>query len=417
METILPHEQIKFFLKILLNYILKTRVSYDKAFKTIVNRYEFPKWFKPSLYKIGYYTVNYYYSLKWLSSKHGYGVKTSGLINYFSSVGFSIRKILSSIRSESQGLSSYRRISLTYSYPEFLVKDLLKYVEINEIERILSSLNKRKKWLRINLLKTSIENALKCLDETGIVYEKSFIEYVYRLKKPIWRPLSRNKCISNGYVVLQDISSVLSIEIIKNYLYENILDACSSPGLKLSLIHMLSGSYLFSTAVDYSWKRIVFEKKLLGKLGIDLSKVFFINSDSTIVSFNRLFKLAVVDAPCSGLGSVYSDPAVKLNTQSSSKIKYYSERQYSILKNILKYSERVLYITCSIHPDEGENVIERIVYENLAEPIEINSEYTRYLSKSYPGFTISNKTYRINPYQVNGQGFFIALLESRVVGK
>lgn len=417
METTISPDQASFFLKLLLNYILKTRVSYDKAFRVIVSKYLFPKWIKPVLYKLGYYTVNYYYSLKYLSSKHGYGFKPSGLVNYFSSIGFSIRELLSEIRIESRELSSYKKISITYSYPEFLVRELLREVDIYEVERTLSSLNEKKKWLRINTLRTSIENALKCLDETDVVYEKSFIEYVYRLKKPLWRTMSGNKCIINGYVVPQDISSVLSIEVVRECLSDYVLDACSSPGLKLSLIYMLMRNKIRSIGIDYSINRLFFEKRLLDRLGVDLSKVLLVNSDSTYFSLNNFFKLALVDAPCSGFGSVYSDPAVKLNTATSSKIKYYSSKQYSILKNTLKHAEKVLYITCSIHPGEGEEIVEKIVYENLAEPVEIKSNYTSFLSKSYPKYSISSKTYRIKPYIVDGQGFYIALLESRVVGK
>ncbi len=364
----------------------------------------------PSLYRLGYNTINYYYSIRWLAAKNGYGSKPSSVASYFMSQGFSIKKIQSIIRSEAGKLSRLKRISLIYSYPEYLVRDLLKHLSEKELERILESLNTRKRWLRINLLKTSIEKALDCLDDTGVLYERhDYLDYLLYVKEPKWRPIGRNKCVLKGYVVSQDVSSVLTIEAMKPF-RKTLLDACSAPGLKLSLIHMFRDK-IFSLGIDSSKKRILSEYRLLNKLGVDMDKILLVHSSSLDIVFNKSFEQALVDAPCSGLGAVYSDPAVKINTSKRSKLNHYHMKQYRLLKNILKYSDIVVYVTCSIHPLEGEAVIEKIVRENLAEPIEIDKPY---LSKAYPGYTVSDTTYRINPYIVKGQGFYIAFLKSKV---
>ena len=63
---------------------------------------------------------------------------------------------------------------------------------------------------------------------------------------------------------------------------------------------------------------------------------------------------------------------------------------------------------------EGEEVIKRIIEEDLAEPIKINLPK---LTTGYRGYSFSKKVYRTQPHIINGQGFFIALLESKTVDK
>jgi len=413
MEIPVPVDQAAFFLKLLLNHVSRAHVSFDKAFKHVISKYGFPKHLYTTLYKLGYYTLTYYYTLRWLASKHGYGLSNAGIVNFFSSIGFSVRELARLAHDETRHLTPAKRISVLLGYPEYLVKDLLEKLSESEVTTMLSSLNERKRWLRVNILKTSIEKAVECLEESGVAYSRSeYSELAIRVDKPVWAPIARNKCIESSLLIPQDVSSVLSIEAIP-VKPSIVLDACSAPGLKLSLLISLHKP-LQAVGVDNSTKRISVEQMLLKKHGIDLSRTLLLNADASTVKFSRVFELAVVDAPCSGLGAVYSDPAVKLNSARRTKLEYYHKLQVSILENTLKHAEKVLYITCSIHPREGEEVVEEIAEKELAEPIPIKHKA---LSRAYPGYSISNTTYRLRPEIVNGQGFYIALLESRVAGK
>jgi len=80
-----------------------------------------------------------------------------------------------------------------------------------------------------------------------------------------------------------------------------------------------------------------------------------------------------------------------------------------ILRNILSRVDTVVYSVCSIHPLEGEEVIERITMEGYGEPVEIDT----WINKAYRGYSVSDKTYRTYPYIDYSQGFYIAVLRSR----
>ena len=412
METVPPPETTRFFLSMLLNLIVKTHISYDKAFKIIAKRYHYRGWIVRVLYKIGYQFINYYYTLRWLAAKNNYTVKPGGIAAYYSSIGFSYRRALNIIQDEVKGLSKYKRISLLYSYPEYLVKDLLNHMDQQSLESMLRSLNTRRRWLRINTLRTNIEDALRCLEEENVVYKRSRkLPYMVEVEHPKWEPVSRIKCVRKGCVVPQDLSSALVVEALgpgEGWL----LDACTAPGLKLSLAHMVSRN-LYSIGVDVSGKRMTATSRILRLLGVDGEKYVLVVGDSRFIGFNRVFDYAIVDAPCSGLGAVYSDPAVKIAAGKKSKLEYYHDLQVGILRNVLRYARRVVYSTCSIHPLEGEAVIEKIVEEGLAEPVEPMIK----LSRAYPGTRVSASTYRVYPYKSRSQGFYIAVLESRVAGR
>ncbi len=412
MYTTPPATLTRYFLSHLLMIIANKHISYDKAFKLVIKTQDIRGWVVPLLYRIGFHVVNNYYGIRWLAAKEGYGVKPPAIAAYFTALGFSIKKVKRMLKEEVKGMRTSRRLALLYSYPEYVVEDLLRYLRPKTVEEILKSLNKRKRWLRINTLKTSLDRAYRCLDETGVIYKVyEDLEYMVFVEHPKWDPISRNRCVREGYVIPQDLASAYVVEALGPVRDKTLLDACSAPGLKLSLAYMLTGNRLTSYSVDISRRRMKAQLILMKKLGVDTSRIVFVVGDSIHMGYNRVFDYALVDAPCTGLGAVYSDPAVKISAGRRSKLEYYHSKQYDILKNTLRYARRIVYATCSIHPYEGEHVVEKIIEEGLAEPVEPGVE----LEPAYPNTRVHRKTWRIYPHIYDSQGFYIAVLESRVV--
>jgi len=412
LETTPPSHELQFFLTLLLKHIMATHVSYDKAFKTITTRYNVPKWLLSTFYKVGWYFVTYYYGIRWLSAKYGYGTHPAGLAAYFASLGFSVKQLQKKLREEASRLSISKKLSILYGYPEYLVKDLLGLMDRRALEKMLRKLNEKKRWLRINTLKSSPEEAISLLEKNGIVVSRSnLVDYMVYVEHPKWGSLRNIEAVRKGVVVSQDLASALAIDVLPLGKFRRILDACSAPGNKLSQVFMLTNNRINALAIDKSLRRLFVEKELLDRLGVDKRSVVLINADSSNVRINgNIFGLTIVDAPCSGSGAVSSDPAIKLNIMRKDKLRYYHEVQYSILKNLLINGVGLIeYITCSIHPLEGEMVVDRLIAEGLAEPVKINDKR---LSDPYPGFESSDSVARVMPHIHNSQGFFIALLRN-----
>ncbi len=411
METIPPPARLEFYLNRLLDYIIHTRISYDKAYKAIVARYRVPKWLRGTLYKTGYYAVLYYYGLKWVAQRHGYRGKRGGAIAFYRSIGYSVRRLEKILERETRGLGVVKRLSIRYSYPEYIVRDLLRHLEPKFLEEYLRRLNERRIWLRVNTLKTSVEEAIELLEKEGVrVEQDKNIPYLLRVVKPQWVKPSSLEAFHRGYVVPQDKASAIVSVIAHSIASGDLLDSCCAPGNKLALVMILdsNASYRY-VGVDKSWKRILVTPKLMTHQGLGLYNVLLIQSDSRFIETKHVFSRGVVDAPCSGSGAVPGDPGVKVAIERRTKLDYYNRIQYMILRNILSRVDTVVYSVCSIHPLEGEEVIERITMEGYGEPVEIDT----WINKAYRGYSVSDKTYRTYPYIDYSQGFYIAVLRSR----
>ncbi len=411
METMPPMGKLEFFLNRLVDYIRYTRVSYDRAFKAVTRKYPVSKWLLGTFYKIGYYTVLYYYGLQWIASRRGFGSKKGGAIAFFRSIGFSVRRLEDILYSESRRLSIVKRLSIQYSYPEYIVRDLLNHMDAGELEEYLRRLNERRIWFRVNTLKTSVDEAVDLLEKEGVSVKRDYkLPFMLRVVKPYWIQPSKLECVRKGLVIPQDKASALVSMIACSIGDGELLDACSAPGNKLSLTIMIENkASIRYIAVDKSWKRVNVIPRLLKHQGLHGYNVLVVNSDSCESYYPTGFSRAVVDAPCSGIGAVPSDPAVKLAIEKKGKLEYYHRIQYSLIKNTLRYTDYLVYAVCSIHPFEGEEVVEKIISKGYAELVETSIP----LNNAYRGYIVSRKTYRTYPHKDYSQGFYIAILRSR----
>jgi len=408
LETTPSLSQVEFFLNRLLALIESTHVSYDRAYKIILRRYGVSKWLTESLYRIGYYTVLYYYSLKWLAREKNYGGKRSGAIAFFRDLGFSVRRLIDVINDEASSLSSVKKMSLKYSYPEYIVRELLNYMNASEVEEYLKFLNDRRVWLRVNSARATLEDALACLEEEGVKAEVSrHLNYMILVKSPKWFKAGQSKCFLEKLVIPQDIASAWVVEVVKSLKPAEFIDACSAPGVKLC--NIVSSNYLRrAIACDISRKRIPNIYKLLEFTKAPALKTLIVNTDSSKASFPTKVDLALIDAPCSGSGAVPNDPAVKISISKEGKLSYYSKVQLEIIKNMVKQSESIVYSVCSLHPVEGELIVERLVKEDLVELVKLENLP---LKTAYRGFSVSSSSYRTYPHRDLSQAFYIAVLK------
>ncbi|MEM3926519.1 MAG: RsmB/NOP family class I SAM-dependent RNA methyltransferase [Desulfurococcaceae archaeon] len=399
MDKVSPSKS-KFFITLLLKTLISRNISFDQAFNKLTKKYGIRRSEARYLYKISYYTLIYYHGLKYVAKYHGYGQSPLGILEYLSRIGFNFdyyREIASDI---AKNMAKPVRLSIIHGYPLWFVKDLYDKISVKELDSLLGSLNERKRWIRVNTSKASVKEAIECLEETGLLVERHqvFSDILY-VKDPFLK-IGNNKCILNGLALPQDISSYIAVKATGPY-EGVILDACSAPGIKLAQI-MTTYNPVKTIAVDYSAKRTSYIKHILNRVGIK-GQVLIINGDSTLLEFNTKFNTILVDAPCSGSGAIYSDPAIKLRLTRDQLNKYRS-LQIRLLDNLIKYGERIVYMTCSIHPSEGEEVIDEIYSKYRIELEELSFPM---LSKGYKDYEISNNTYRIVADKVRGQGFFI----------
>ncbi len=292
-----------------------------------------------------------------------------------------------------------KRVAVERSYPLWLVRRLSSYMSLDELDKMLQSLNERHVWL---LCLVEPERVVEELSEEGVEArvdrDLSYMVEVLKLDKPP----SRLNVVRRGAAFPLDKASALVVEAL-SAAGCLVLDACAAPCVKSSLL-VLRGSTIV-VAVDKSWRRLKEASKILRMLGAE-GAVMRIHADSRMPPLRSTFRKALVDAPCTGSGTVGDDPSVKVRLSKPSKVRYYHDLQVELLKAVAELSEEVVYATCSLLPEEGEQVVE----ESGLEPLPLDLPST---APCYPGFRCSGYARRTYPHMHRCSAFFIAKLRRR----
>ncbi len=290
------------------------------------------------------------------------------------------------------------------SYQRWFYEKLASLVG-DEVEELLSEMNRRRWWLRINTLKAPEEKVLRQLEDEGVEYEvdKHFPYMVFVKHSP--KPVRLLKPVKEFMAIPQDKASAAVVNALNPEPGDVILDMAAAPGMKTSLIMMLAENRARVVAVDISYRRLLMCANLLMKLGVDLSKVHLVAADSRDVFLRSVFDKVLLDAPCSNSGAVSKDPGVKIHL-TPSKVRHYSEIQKDLISRAVKHaSNLVVYSTCSIMPEEGEEVI-----TTVHDAVRLVRKYP-WSSPGYRVVDFHDKVMRFFPHKHLTEAFFLAVME------
>jgi len=402
--------------------IERKRISARRAFSYVCKRYGCGKalWDRELLFRLTLRFISSYYTLLYIVERSS-GVKRYShrllarlfLYKWFLEEGERIdSKLRKSVKRDLHDVDSVlidiEEPWARLSYPKWLFDKLAKVMPIDEAVDMLSAMNRRVVWVRINTLRIDVDKALHELEKNDIVYEaEKGIPFLVRIVKSR-APIRRLDLFKNGSIIVQDKASVLTVIALRPEPGMLIYDFAAAPGIKTSLIMQLTENRARVIAVDLSRRRLEVMRLLLQRYGVDVSRVDFVLGDSRFLSLSKCSDATLIDAPCSSSGALSKDPAIKVILRHSGIPKRMSEIQRSLLINALKYSERVTYATCSVLPDEGEEVIEYVLKKGVEHRL---VDPAIPASRGYRAYSIWNSVRRTLPHIDNSEGFFIANLE------
>ena len=163
------------------------------------------------------------------------------------------------------------RISKTRSMPEWIIKELLKDRNIEEVDKICKNLNNRPKvQIRVNTLKTTKEELETILQKEDI--KCSRIEEMPNFLDANIKNIENFEYFKKGYFTVQDISAGLTAEILSPKENEIILDGCAAPGGKTTYMAELMKNKGEVIAWDIHKHRVDLIKENANRLGIDIIK-------------------------------------------------------------------------------------------------------------------------------------------------
>ena len=293
--------------------------------------------------------------------------------------------------------------------PNFLYERLLKQYGEKLTESILNGFSvKRYVTLRVNTLKSNTDKIKEILNSLNIKYkEVEWSREALILEEVDEAEIRKLSIYENGEIYLQSLSSMLPAIVLDPKSDENILDMAAAPGGKTTQMASLSQNKALITACEKNKIRAERLKYNIEKQGAN--KVNVLIEDARNLDSYFSFDKILLDAPCSGSGTVNINNEKLGNIFTEELINRSVKTQYELLKkaiSILKSGHEMVYSTCSILEEENEKNIEKILKNNNIEIVPIDENLFKEANLLPPKI---KGTIIVAPNELY-EGFFIAKL-------
>lgn len=304
-----------------------------------------------------------------------------------------------------RGKDPARYLAVRYSMPDWLVRRWIDDFGESRAEAICEASNtEAPTTIRVNTLRTSVEAMLAAFNEKEprAVKRTAVPEELTLLAGP---PPARSKKFAEGDFLVQDGASMLPPHLLEPGPGERILDLSAAPGAKSTHIAQLTGDAARVFALDIHPRKLRLVRKNASRLGLE--HVFCVCGDGTRAPFRGEFDRVLVDAPCSGLGTLRRHPDLKWRIEPGD-IDRLASLQVELLRSavdLCKNGGLVVYSVCTFTPAETTGVAETVIQSGDIAP----EEGPEWLSE----WQISPGQYRILPEKEGLDGFFLIRLRKR----
>lgn len=260
--------------------------------------------------------------------------------------------------------------------PEFLRKMLEEQYGKELTEKIIRGYQVRRyTTFRVNTLKTTVSEIETILKEKKIEYEKvAWSEEAFVLKNATEKEIKTLEIYEEGKIYLQSLSSMLPPVILQPEQGMDILDMAAAPGGKTTQIAAITNNKANITACEMNRIRA---ERLKYNIEKQSANVYVMVQDARRIDDFFSFDKILLDAPCSGSGTIYLQDSKLEETFTQKLIDKSVKSQIALLKkalNILKSGKEMIYSTCSILSCENEEVIDKVIKEKRAEIVPIEME-------------------------------------------
>lgn len=243
--------------------------------------------------------------------------------------------------------------------PEFLLNKL-KETYPEDYEKITEGYNSnRVNSLRINTIKSNKEEIISILKENNISYEPVTWYQDALIINDDLNKIKELNIYKEGKVYFQSLSSMIPPLVVNPKSNELILDMTAAPGGKTTQMAALSNNTAMITATEKNKIRNDRLKYNIEKQGA--KKVSVLNVDARKLDEYFMFNKILLDAPCSGSGTLLnSTPNDFTEDLVSRSINFQKELIKEAIKHLNKNGE-LIYSTCSILKEENEEVLKTIL--------------------------------------------------------
>ena len=290
--------------------------------------------------------------------------------------------------------------------PEFLVNMIIEQYGQEIADKIINGYKcTRKVSLRVNTIKSNIDKVKEELSKKSIEFQDvTWNKDALILNNANEKLIQELDIYKNGEIYMQSLSSMLPPIILEPEPNIDILDMAAAPGGKTTQIAALSKNEAHITACKINAIRLERLKYNIDKQGATC--VYVMKKDARTIDDFFSFDKILLDAPCSGSGTL-DIKDINLKKKFTSKLIEKSvSSQIALLKKaikILKKGGELVYSTCSILAQENEDILEKVLKGTNAQIVPITLE-----DKGIPILPVKIKgTVCVCPNELY-EGFFIA---------
>jgi 16S rRNA (cytosine967-C5)-methyltransferase len=309
-------------------------------------------------------------------------------------------------RPDGNRTSELAYLSTTLSHPEWLASRWLSRAGFAAAEAWERFNNEPAALtLRANTLKTDRGTLTKMLEAHDVHVEPTRFAadgLVVRSGNPLLTPLA-----GDGLFLVQDEASQLVASFAGVRPGERVLDACAAPGGKTTAMAAALRNRGRIVATDVRGRRVDLLARTVRTAGA--SSVTVLQADaSSPLPFRDAFDCVLLDAPCSGLGTIRRDPDIRWRRQEAdlSRLAATEAAMLGQAAAVVAPGGRLVYATCSSEPEENEEVVKSFLQRAPA----FRPASVELVPPSLRRFLSKHGYFQTLPFRDGLEAFFAAIL-------
>ena len=296
-----------------------------------------------------------------------------------------------------------------YSHPQWLVDRWRECFGEEPAKALMLACNQRTPLVvRVNLRKTDREKLLETWQAAGIAAETGTAS-PQAIRLPTGVSIEALPGFTEGWFQVQSEASQLVSYLLGPELGDIILDACAAPGGKATHLAEMIDDRGKIIALDTSARGVEKIEQNAKRLGIESIHAQCANASKPLAdNIAGPYDRILVDAPCSGLGTLRSHPEIKWqrDDRDITRLAALQARILQAVANYLKPGGVLVYSTCTLTVEENQQVVEQFLAVNNQFEL---TDAARYLPPS-ARHMVRGKYFQALPQRDDTDGFFAARL-------
>ena len=211
-----------------------------------------------------------------------------------------------------------------------------------------------------------------------------------------------------GLIYLQDEASQLVAHVLGARAGERVLDVCAAPGSKTTHVAALAGDRALVVAGDLHEQRLRVVRESCERLGVRSVRTVALDAEEALPFAGETFERVLVDAPCTGTGTLRHNPEIRwrLTPASIGELASVQRRILAEAARVLKRGGRLVYSTCSVEREENEEVVAALLGSR--------ADFEQVEAAPAPAsLLLPSGAARTWPHRDDVDGFFVAALRKQ----